>query len=106
MLLAGIRSLFFHILGYDKRKDRIHIRLHDLAKTGFGTCCSFFFYVCPIQRHKMAMFLEKQLYLAWHTMAYAGYGMNVMTFLSMGVHFLSSMLASKRPFSDTSVYCR
>jgi hypothetical protein len=36
----------------------------------------------------MAIFLEMQLYLAWHVMAYAGYGTNVMTFLSMGVHYL------------------
>jgi hypothetical protein len=52
------------------------------------------------------MFMEIQLYLAWHVMAYAGYGTTVMTLLSMGVHFLASKLASERPFSNASVYRR
>jgi hypothetical protein len=63
--------------------------------------------VFPIQQDRKAMFFWRYNLLfgmAWHDMAYAGYGTNVMTFSFYEHAFRKSKLASERAFHNAGVY--
>lgn len=56
MLPASIPSLFLHILGYDKKKDRIHIRLHELVGLELKHAVLSSFPFVQLKDVKMGMF--------------------------------------------------